>query len=183
MNKPTKQQKHDEARDALINAIAYRRALRVLYDARNSTSIEQEVENLLRENQPLSGMTDAQLVDEWEAFDPDEDPESGDYVPPKLNLTGLRRRGKKRTKYTSMRQLPADPEVWGDAESAFYWAAEARECGQDDLRARECVIEMLQAAGVKITPATWHFLIPLLAEKLGVPSPIWKPERREPAGS
>ena len=84
MNKPIKQQKHDEARDALINAIAYRRALRVLYDARNSTSIEQEVEDLLRENQPLSGMTDAQLVIEWEAFNPEEDPES-DYVPPKLN--------------------------------------------------------------------------------------------------
>src|ERR1039458_730007 len=95
MSKPTKQQKHDEARDALINAIAYRRALRVLYDARNSTSIEQEVEDLLRENQPLSGMTDAQLVIEWEAFNPEEDPES-DYVPAKSNLAGLRRRGKKR---------------------------------------------------------------------------------------
>src|ERR1017187_9768858 len=107
MSKPTKQRKHDEARDALINAIAYRRALRVLYDARNSTSIEQEVEDLLRENQPLSGMTDAQLVIEWEAFNPEEDPES-DYVPPKLNLRSLRRRGKKRARYTSMRQLPAD---------------------------------------------------------------------------
>ena len=90
MSKPTQQQKHDEARAALIAAIAERRRLRILYDARNSTSIEEEIDCLLTNNHPLSAMTDAQLVDEWEAFDPDEDPESGDYVPPKLKLAGLR---------------------------------------------------------------------------------------------
>lgn len=68
--------------------------------------------------------------------------------------------------YTRISQLPKDPEVWGDAERAFFWEHEARKRGQQDLKNRQAVGRLLRKSGETITPLAWPFLIALLKQHM-----------------
>ena len=80
-------------RDELLDAVIDRRASRYLYDANNSTSIEDEMAHTLRYNKPFGEMSTAELLVEWDDFSDEED--DSDYEKPKLCLKVLRAEARK----------------------------------------------------------------------------------------
>ena len=72
----------------LIDAVVERRASRIIYDARNSTSLKEEIGALLRYSPSFAKLPLRELLLEWDDFDPDED--AADYIVPELNLDALR---------------------------------------------------------------------------------------------
>jgi hypothetical protein len=79
-------------RDELLTSVVERRRFRVLQDANHSTSIEEEVDRLLRDQRPFSGMNTQELLAEWDHMEntSDEDPSEYRDICPTLDLAALR---------------------------------------------------------------------------------------------
>jgi len=75
-------------RKDLLKAVIERRTARVIFDAGRSTSLEGEIEHLLRHNKPLEGISLAGLLREWDSLIEVED--APGYEVPVLNLDALR---------------------------------------------------------------------------------------------
>jgi hypothetical protein len=76
------------------------------------------------------------------------------------------------TVYTSRDQLPQDPETWGDAEYLVFYRSEAESARRESLQAKVHLAGILRVAGEQVVPLTWEFLLPVVAEKLGVSFPV-----------
>ena len=74
-------------RQQVVDAIVDRRASRLAFDLLFSPSFDYEVRSLVVDHKPLAGMTTAELLSEWSAFDPDMDVH--DYVVPYMDLSAL----------------------------------------------------------------------------------------------
>jgi len=74
-------------RQQVVDAIVDRRASRLAFDLLFSPSFDDEVRSLVVDHKPLAGMTTAELLSEWSAFDPDMDVH--DYVAPHMDLSAL----------------------------------------------------------------------------------------------